>query len=57
MLDNDAICPINGYFFYFWTNLGPIQVKLISFKCHQCCKSRALEDLTDIVILGPTISL
>ena len=47
------------YFFYFWTNLGPIQVELIveHFIRPQCCKSWILEDLTDIVILGPTITL
>ena len=48
-----------GYFFYFWTNLGPIQVELIvkHIKHPQCCKSRILEDLTNIVILGLTITL
>ena len=44
---------------YFWTNLGPIQVEIIveHIKYPQCCKSRILEDLTDIVILGPTNAL
>ena len=45
--------------YYFWTNLGPVQVKLIvEHIIHpQCCKSRIREDLTDIVILGSTITL
>ena len=41
-------------FFYVWTNLGPILVQLIvkHIKCPQCCKSRILEDLTTISIIG-----
>ena len=48
-----------GYFFYFWTNLGPIQAELIveQMICPQCCKPWILKDLTDIFILGPTIIL
>ena len=42
---------------YFWTNLGPIQVQLIVEHILQWCKSCILEDLTDIVILGPTVTL
>ena len=43
---------------YFTTNLGPILVELIvqHILRPQCCRSRILEDLTDIVILGPTIT-
>ena len=45
--------------FFFWTNLGPLLVELIveHIICPQRWKSRILEDLTDIVILGPTITL
>ena len=48
-----------AYFFYFCTNLGPVLVELIVQHIiqPQCCKSRILEDLTDIVILSPTITL
>ena len=46
-------------FFYCWTNLGPILVEL--FVEHiirpQCCKSLILEDLTNIYIIGLTITL
>ena len=47
------------HFFYFWTNLGPIQVELMVKHIirPQWCKSRILEDLTDIVILGPVVTL
>ena len=47
------------YFSNFWTNIGPILVELIvEHIIHpQCCKSWILEDLIDIVITGPTITL
>ena len=47
------------FLFYFWTNLGPIQVELIVKHIirPQCCKSWILEDLTNIVIFGLTITL
>ena len=43
----------------FWTHLGPILVELIVEHIiqPQCCKSRIWEDLTDIVIIGLTITL
>ena len=48
-----------AYILYFWTNLGPILVELNveHITRPQCCKSWILEDLTDISIIGPTITL
>ena len=50
---------MSDYFFCFRTNLRPIQVELIvkHITRPQCFKSRILEDLTNIVILRPTITL
>ena len=44
---------------HFLTNLGPILVKLIVEHIiqPQYCKSPILEDLTNIYIIGPTITL
>ena len=44
---------------YFWTNLGPILVKLTVKHIIRPKKSKSqiLEDLTDISIIGLTITL
>ena len=64
MLVDNAQCPIKKRLTmknvkYFWTNLGPILVKLIVVHIirPQCCKCQILEDLTNISITGPTITL
>ena len=46
-------------FTYLWTNLGPILVELIVEHIirPKKCKSQILEDLIDISIIGPTITL
>ena len=48
-----------AYFFYFWTNLGPILVKLIvdNIIRPQNSKARLFKFRTDIVIKGQTMTI
>ena len=58
-VDNEAIYHNMSYFSSVWTSLGPILVKLFveHIICPQFCISRILEDLTEIYIIGLTITL
>ena len=46
-----------AYFFYFWTNLGPILVELIVKHIIRppCWKSRILEDLLEVFLFSRTL--
>ena len=48
-----------AYFFYFWTNLGPIMVELIveHIICPQKSKAQLFLFRNDIVIIGPTMTM